>query len=83
MVTVGIYVRENPAALAETLASLVRCSPETGVVIVPDRPDSDVIEALGSLGQYRQLPGGAEGAAAAFNRRAASNTARVVGMLES
>jgi hypothetical protein len=57
--TVGIHVRENPAALAETLASLVRCSPDAGVVIVPDHPDPDVAEALGALNQCRQLTEGA------------------------
>ena len=83
MVTVGIYVRENPAALSETLASLERCSDDADVVIVPDHHDSAVDEALGSLRQYRQLPEGAVGPAAAFNRLAASTAARVVVLLES
>jgi glycosyltransferase involved in cell wall biosynthesis len=83
MVTVGVHVRENPAGLAATLASLVRWSTDEEVVVVPDDPEPAVLESLPSTGDYAIVPQGAAGAAAAFNRLTAYSDRSIVVLLES
>jgi glycosyltransferase involved in cell wall biosynthesis len=83
MVTVGVHVREDAAALRATLASLGRVSPGVPVVLLPDDPDPALAQALAALDEYPRRDGAARGAPAAFNRLAAFDDSRVIVLLES
>jgi glycosyltransferase involved in cell wall biosynthesis len=82
MVTVGVHVREDAAALATTLASLARVSPGIPIVLLPDAPDPALARALAAE-RYPQRGGEGRGGAAALNRLAAHDAARIIVLLES
>jgi glycosyltransferase involved in cell wall biosynthesis len=83
-VAIGVHVHAQPDDLRATLEAVRTHSPDVPLVLLPDGPDAPTRAYLDTLSNLTQLSTSEpRGAAACFNRLAASSDADVVVLLES
>src|SRR5919199_635022 len=83
-VSIGVHVHADPAGFAATLRWLKdNTSPAVHVVVLPDGPDASLAALLRDANLPLLATPDPRGAAACFNRLAASTSADVIVLLES